>query len=85
MYQNDDWHWTTKENKTIHIRDMETQHLKNCIRIIKNNNYGYTEYFGADEHFDETYHCYRNKYENMINELRLRKLEIQLNELNGVK
>lgn len=84
METTDDWHWQTKDNKIIHIRDMDDQHLENCIRIIKNNNYGYTEYYGDENFCDSNYYCLRNKYENMINELRLRKLEKELNNIKDL-
>ena len=71
----DDWHWATKEGVVLHIRDMKTEHIENCLRIIKNNNFGYTAYFGCDGYYDKKYVSLRGKYENMVNELRLRKLE----------
>ena len=30
-------HWETKEHKKIRIEDMETSHIKNVIRFLKNN------------------------------------------------
>lgn len=75
-----DFTWKTKDGKEILIRDMETSHIENCMRIIKNNNYGYTERFGGfdEPYYDENYVCLRDTYEFMALELRLRKIEAKI-------
>ena len=72
--------WTTKENITKDIRELETSHLENILRLLIKNNgegvvigdiggdgipYGDIDYIDNDE-----------KIEKIELELRLRKLEL---------
>lgn len=34
----DQWIWTTKEGKEIPVREMDTNHIKNCIKMIYKKN-----------------------------------------------
>lgn len=33
-----DWIWTTKEGKKLSVKDMDTNHIKNCIKMIYKKN-----------------------------------------------
>lgn len=43
-------HWTTKDGRKIAIKDMTTQHILNCMRIV-----------GED---DEWYYVFKNELES---------------------
>ena len=34
----DQWIWTTKEGKELFVKDMDTNHIKNCIKMIYKKN-----------------------------------------------
>ena len=36
--QDYDWIWTTKDGKKLFVKDMDTNHIKNCIKMICRNN-----------------------------------------------
>lgn len=73
------WHWETKDGETLHVRDMESSHLKNCMGLIEKRNFSYTERLGFIDSeggdFDENEIDMRPLFENINLELRLRKLE----------
>ena len=77
--------WTTKDNITKDIRELETSHLENILKMLKRNNgkeyvtggigadgipYGNVEYVDNDE-----------AIEKIELELRLRKLEQIINNI----
>ena len=50
-------YWTTREGKQIRIRDMTTQHIKNCLRMLERG------IWSQDK---------KEKYEALLQELRSR-------------
>lgn len=72
--------WTTKDGETLHITEMETSHIENCLRLIERNNFSVTIEMGSMGFDGEGYYDYEERnlrpvYENMKIELRLRRLE----------
>lgn len=72
--------WTTAEGKKLNISDMETGHIKNCMRIMRKRNFCFKKEFGfMDEHgcdYHQEYVDERHVYEAMRLELAIRKVEV---------
>ena len=78
------YEWTTKDGKSLHITEMETSHITNTMKMIEREGFE-VEYLGGGESdsdcwADTDFKDYRPIYENMRIELRMRKLEEEYNE-----
>lgn len=75
-----DW-WETKDHKFLKIKDMETSHIENTIKLLKRNPKFYDEEYGGiwgDDVFydyEDNSHLVEQKIDELEFELRLRKLE----------
>lgn len=75
--------WETKDHKMIKIKDMETSHIENTIKLLKRNSTFYDEeyeYYGicGDEYYydyEDNSHLVKEKIDELELELRLRRLE----------
>lgn len=75
--------WETKDHKIIKIKDMETSHIENTIKLLKRNPTFYDEeysYYGYDADsifydYEDNSHLVEEKIDELEFELRLRKLE----------
>jgi hypothetical protein len=74
--------WTTKEGKEILIRDMETSHIKNTMKMLEKKNFMLTTKIYCGDGFDhgsnevdELTWNYQDEYERMHLELRIRAME----------
>ena len=77
--------WTTKDNVTKDIRDLETSHLENILKMLIKND-GDTIYYGGGMFPDEMYYDEdevdnTESIEKIELELRLRKLEEMINKI----
>ena len=77
-------YWETKDHQLMKIKDMETSHIKNAIKLLKRNPKFYDEEYGDIDLFDvelsfydyvDNTHLVKDKIEEFEFELRLRKLE----------
>lgn len=82
-YEYKEGYWETKDHKILKIKEMETSHIENTIKLLKRTPNFYDEEFGYQD-FDECFYDYSNnsdlvdkKIDELENELRLRKLEVR--------
>ena len=75
-------YWETKDHKIIKIKDMETSHIENTIKLLKRNPKFYDEEYYGGDCFEEYFYDYidnsklvEEKIEELELELRLRKIE----------
>ena len=73
--------WTTKEGRELHITEMESFHIVNTMKMIERSGYesvvvmaGGHDMYG-EGWLEEEHENLRPIYENMRIELRLRKME----------
>lgn len=75
-------YWETKDHKRIKIKDMETSHIENTIKLLKRNPTFYDEEYCGGNCPEEYFYDYidnsklvEDKIEELELELRLRKIE----------
>lgn len=75
-----EWEWTTKDGQQLHVQDMKTSHILNCMRMIEKIGFVTNKTIGGgydSEDFwcEELEHNYTPVYNNMVLELRLRGIK----------
>ncbi len=79
LMQGDDWTWTTKQGEQLHLQNMQTSHILNCMAMIEKIGFYTSEIIGGsfdskDYWCEEAENDYTPVYNNMVLELRLRKI-----------
>lgn len=77
-----DW-WETKDHKFLKIKDMDTSHIENTIKLLKRNPKFYDEeysFWGGDSDgmfydYEDNSYLVERKIDELEFELRLRKIE----------
>lgn len=78
--QGGSWQWTTKQGERLHIQDMDTSHILNCMKQLESVNFAIQRTIGGgydceDMWCEEVEHDYSEVYNNMVLELRIRAIE----------
>lgn len=71
--------WETKDHKKLKIEDMETSHIENTIRYLKNHRNFYDEEFG-DYDYDDGEPFYYYDDNSYLVEKKIQELEYELNK-----
>lgn len=71
--------WETKDHKKLKIEDMETSHIENTIKYLKNHRNFYDEEFGGYGYDDEEPFYYYDNNSHLV-EKKIQELEYELNK-----
>ena len=71
--------WETKDHKKLKIEDMETSHIENTIRYLKNHRNFYDEEFGGYAYDDGEPFYYYDDNSHLVDK-KIEELEYELNK-----
>lgn len=76
-----DYFWTTRDGKRLNVMDMETSHIKNCIRMLERT---IDSYPGEQVYMGDSYNAEQAvESENRLNEDKLERLQYSVRRLEA--